>query len=305
MPLQLVVPGPQAHWPPLHPCPLEHGLPQLPQFFGSLFVSISHPSADLLSQSANPAVHDAMAQLELLQMGVALAGAHVVPQPPQLLTSFVVLTSQPSVASPLQSAKPVLHMATLHIELAHPALALFTTQTLLQALQLLGSFVVLTQWVPPQSVGALAGQPETQPEGEHTGVEAPHAAECVAVLQPPQLAGCVMSVSQPFAATPSQSAKPALQDAIAQLDPLQVAVACGVLHTFPHAPQLLGSLIVLTSHPVDAFWSQSANPVLQAATTQCDALHAAVACVRLHAVPQMPQLLGSLARSAQVPLQFD
>jgi hypothetical protein len=43
-----------------------------------------------------------------------------------------------------------------------------------------------------------------------------------------------------------------------QLAPLQPAVAWAKLHGVPHAPQLLTSLAVLTSHPVEASLSQSA-----------------------------------------------
>lgn len=78
--------------------PEAHALPQAPQLLLSLVILTSQPSAGLLLQSANPVVHDAMAQLELLHTGVALTKAHFVPQRPQLLTSLVVLISQPSVA---------------------------------------------------------------------------------------------------------------------------------------------------------------------------------------------------------------
>jgi hypothetical protein len=183
----------------------------------------------------------------------------------------------------------VVHEATVHIELAHEAVALLRLQALPQALQLFGSLVVFTQRVPLQSMGVAAGQPVTHPEGEQTGAAEPQAVGVAAVLQPPQLAGCVMSVSQPFAGLPSQSAKPVLHDAMAQLEALQTAVAWAGVQATPQPPQLFVSLVVLTSQPVEASWSQSAKPVAHAATTQLEALQPAVACARLHAVAQEPQ----------------
>ena len=39
---------------------------------------------------------------------------------------------------------------------------------------------------------------------------------------------------------------------------------CIAAHTVVHVPQWVGSVAVLTSHPLAAFMSQSAKPALQA-----------------------------------------
>jgi hypothetical protein len=155
-------------------------------------------------------MHDRMAQLDALQVAVALAKEHVLVQLPQCLTSLVVLISQPVEATVSQSAKPALHDEIAQTEPLQAGVEFGRLQALAQPPQLLASLVVLTHLVPLQSVGALAWQPDTHvyvpAEPEHTGVPPLHAVGLEVVLQPPQLAGRVMSVSQPFKATPSQSA---------------------------------------------------------------------------------------------------
>lgn len=78
-----------------------------------------------------------------------------------------------------------------------------------QVPQFFGSLVVLTH-VPLHSVGMLEEQPETHSyvaaEGEQSGVAPEQAVGLALVLQPPQWLACVMSVSQPFVGSPSQSA---------------------------------------------------------------------------------------------------
>ena len=65
----------------------------------------------------------------------------------------------------------------------------------------------------------------------------------------PQLAVEVfVSVSQPFASTPSQSAKGAVHDAISQTPAPQLAVAFGSAHAWPQAPQLT-TVSRFVSHP--------------------------------------------------------
>jgi hypothetical protein len=252
-------------------------------------------------------VHEETAQTEEAQVGLAFDSEHFLPHPPQLFESPVaVFTSHPLVATLSQSAKPALQAATVQAELAQPAVALAKAQAAPQPLQLFGSLVVFTQRVPLQSVGVLAEQPVTQPVGEHTGAELPQAVGADEVLQPPQFAGCVMSVSQPFLGSPSQSAKPTLHDLMTQPELLQEELACARLQTVPQTPQLFGSLVVSTSHPVETILSQSAKPVLHAPIAQADWLQPAVPWAGgAHVISQAPQFFGSLVKLAQVPLQFD
>jgi hypothetical protein len=75
---------------------------------------------------------------------------------------------------------------------------------------------------------------------------------------PPQRMGSLrVSASQPFSATPSQSAKPALQ-----VNPQRPAVQVGealalAAQAVPHPPQCAGSVKVLASQPLRAMPSQS------------------------------------------------
>jgi len=87
-------------------CATPQMLPQAPQLLTSLVVLVSQPLAALPSQLAQPALHEPMAQALPTQVEVACAALHTLPQELQLLTSLVVLTSQPLVALPSQLAKP-------------------------------------------------------------------------------------------------------------------------------------------------------------------------------------------------------
>ena len=82
-------------------------------------------------------------------------------------------------------------------------------QALPQPPQLFASLVVSTH-APLHSAGVLEGQPEMHwyvvPESEQTGVPPEHRVGFAVVLHPPQWAAWVMSVSQPFVGSPSQSA---------------------------------------------------------------------------------------------------
>jgi len=51
-----------------------------------------------------------MPQFPFVQDGLPLTDEHILPQAPQLLTSLVVLISQPSARLPLQFANPVVHV---------------------------------------------------------------------------------------------------------------------------------------------------------------------------------------------------
>jgi hypothetical protein len=72
-------------------------------------------------------LQDPIPQAELAQEFVATCGGvtHARPHPPQFCGSVVVLTSQPSLTRPLQFAKPPVHEAIPHIELAQKLAATF------------------------------------------------------------------------------------------------------------------------------------------------------------------------------------
>ncbi len=76
------------------------------------------------------------------------------------------------------------------------------------------------------------------------------------------------SVSQPFDATPSQFAKPALQLATVQAPDAQPAVPFDTEHTVPQPPQLDTFVAVLISQPSVAVPLQSRKDPLQVAIVQ-------------------------------------
>ena len=84
----------------------EHAVPHAPQFETSEPRLVSHPFAIIASQSAKPALHAAMSQRPLMHAGVPFEALHRMPQPAQFVGSLRVLTSQPLLASPSQSAHP-------------------------------------------------------------------------------------------------------------------------------------------------------------------------------------------------------
>jgi hypothetical protein len=89
---------------------------------------------------------------------------------------------------------------------------------------------------------ATAHDPETQEaiasESEHA---LPHALQLLALVD--------RLTSQPFAATPSQLPQPGVHDATAHDPPMHQAVASESEQAVPHAPQLAGSVCVLTHPP--------------------------------------------------------
>ena len=76
-------------------------------------------------------------------------------------------------------------------------------------------------------------------------------ADAQAVPQAPQCAGLdASSTSQPFAPSPSQSAKPAAQDATAQRPVLQTGEPLGAAQRLPQRPQLKASAETLMHAPM-------------------------------------------------------
>jgi hypothetical protein len=121
---------------------------------------------------------------------------------------------------------------------------------------------------------------------------------------PPQLFGSlVVLISQPFAATRSQSANP-VWHVKTQLEALQVGLALGMLHTRPQLPQLFPSLTVWVSQPSAGNLSQSAYPAAHPAMTQIELAQPDVAWGAVQTVPQAPQSFTLLVVSMHsLPLQ--
>ena len=127
------------------------------------------------------------------------------------------------------------------------------------------------------------------------------------MLQRPQLPLSLPTLtSQPLAAMPSQSAKPAAQAPIPHAPASQVAAALAKRHATPHAPQWFRSAPrTLSSQPSAALPLQSAKPLAQAPTTHAPAAQAlTVTFASAHAASHAPQCRGSVMGDTQPPPQL-
>ena len=135
------LPNPALHEPiwhvPLAQVPVAfaglHACPHAPQLRLELSC-VSQPLVTLPSQFPQPGAQ-ASTHAPAAQLGVAWFVLQTVPQLPQLFTSVLVLTSQPSFTPPLQSAKPALHEPIWHVPVPHAPVALGGLQPCPQAPQ--------------------------------------------------------------------------------------------------------------------------------------------------------------------------
>lgn len=145
----------------------------------------------------------------------------------------------------------------VHAPPEHAACALPTivVHAFPHSLQLVVLLAVFTH-VAPHKVGVAARHPDAHanvlPDPEQTGVAPEHA-----VLQPPQVAPCEMSVSQPLAWLPSQSIQPGAHDeganAQAPAEHEAAPSTCArLLQSLPQLPQLPVSLVTLTHAPLQS-----------------------------------------------------
>jgi hypothetical protein len=217
-----------------------HTSPQLPQlprsvvvFVHSVGLATGHAVSPALQSSVQtPAAH-AACPVPLVD-GAGQTFAH----PPQLVASCCSSTHAVGAAVG-QPLKPPLHVK-VHLLLAHVGCALATSfgHASAHPLQSLALLVVSTH-VPLHSVGVAVGQPDTHMPEAHWGSFAGQA-----LLHEPQVAGCVMSVSQPFAGLPSQFDHPVAQadsgklQAPAAVHDVAPATWGRFVQSLPHVPQL-------------------------------------------------------------------
>src|SRR4051794_40030432 len=188
-----------------------HTLPHAPQLLTSLVRFFSQPLAALPSQLPNPALHELTAQALFEQLETALARLHAAPHAPQFATLFVMLTSQPSAAIPLQLPKPMLQEATAQLPPAQAALALGTLHTVPHAPQLFTLvFVLISQ--PSDCLFALQSAKPAVQVPLHTPLPQDRAAMLLLEHARPHalqlLASVRMLISQPSFARLLQSAVP-------------------------------------------------------------------------------------------------
>lgn len=139
---------------------------------------------------------------------------------------------------------------------------------------------------------------------EQAKLQAPEEHVVVALLregqifpQAPQFDVLVLTLtSQPLPATPSQFAKPALQDPRPHEPAEHAADALvGLGQAFPHVPQLAVLVLRFVSQPFPARPSQLPKPLLHAPSAQAPAAQAGAALARpAQALPHVPQLAASV-----------
>jgi len=234
------------------------------------------PSAQPSPSTLITATHRPLAQID--------SAPQTVPQAPQLLRS-----SPSSVHAPLHTVAPLEHDAR-HAPAEH---TWPDGHAVPQAPQLRESLPRDAQ-VPPHIVvprGQAHAPAAHVPLAGHARPQVPQFETLVAV-----------AASQPLAALPSQSAKPAAQLATAHAPAMQAAVPLAAAQARPHAPQLPALVRVSTSQPLAGLRSQSAKPALHAPIAHAPAAHVAAALAKLQARPQAPQWAALVRVSASHPL---
>ncbi len=284
--------------PPPQSRPDGHTVPHAPQLEGSFEVT-TQVVPQRVCPGGHGAPHRPRAQTSLAEQ--------VVPQRPQLALLVCAFTSHPLAAVPSQLAKPALQDPTAQA----PAM---------QVEVLLGPAVHVAphapQWValvrvstsqPLAAMPSQSAKPGTQVNPHRLAV---HVGEALgtgghAVSHAPQWVGSSRSsVSQPFAAFPSQSPKPPEHTLTTHAPARHAGSALSSAgQRMPQAPHSATSVWRLTSQPLVAAPSQSARPVSQWSTAHAPATHAEVAPAAAQARPQVPQLLTLLCVSTQPPVQ--
>jgi hypothetical protein len=274
-------------------------LPHAPQFWTSARTFFSQPSEVMLLQFPKPALQLATVQVLFEHPAVPLETVQTLLHAPQLFGLLEVEVSQPSDAWLLQLPKPGSQDRTAHVPLTHASLAFCRLQTLPHAPQLeveLRTFVSQPfDGLPSQSLNPALHEATWHVPLPQVAVAfgsehaTPHA---------PQLPSVFSAVSQPFAGLPSQLLKPALHAPSSHVPLSQVAVAFGLEHAVPHAPQL-PSVFSVASQPFAGLPSQSLKPALHDATWQVPLLHVAVAFGFEHVAPHAPQLPSVLRALSQ------
>lgn len=183
-------------------------VPQLPQFIGSLRVSISQPSVVVLLQFAKPARHEPRPQEPFVQVGDAFANLHVLLHRPQCVVLLSRLVSQPFSGVLSQFWFGAVHDTSRHVPSRHCVFALALAQAIPQPPQWAR---VLLKFASQPSIATPLQSPKP---GTHERPQWPevHTGSAFALAghtapQAPQLVGSVaVNASQP-ASTPKASAR--------------------------------------------------------------------------------------------------
>ncbi len=262
------VPG-HTHAPPEQTVPPLQTRAHAPQLLLSAERLVSQPLVRLVSQSPKPALHAPSVQRPVTHEAAALENRQRLPHMAQWLALLARLTSQPLVTSPSQLAKPGLHEIATHAPPAQVGRPLVRLHARPHAPQLFALVLRSVSQLPLASQSALVvgthDAPTPQTLAVHVGVR-PIGAEQMLPQREQLVTSVVVFTSQPLAALPSQSAKPAVQALRRHTPAEQVAPALGKLQRFPQAPQLFTSVAVLVSQPAagPAPLTQSLKPARHA-----------------------------------------
>lgn len=184
----------------------------------------------------------------------ALARSQITPQPPQFVSVFVEV-SQPLPVPPSQFAKPALQVVSVQVPDAQLSPAFGMSQPSPQPPQFVSELSAVSQ--------PLASSPSqfAKPALHVSSVQLPLPHDEAAfdsehiVPQLPQLAAVLSAVSQPFAASPSQLAKPLLQLETAQAPAVHASTEFARLQMVPQVPQF-ATVLSAVSQPFDESPSQ-------------------------------------------------
>jgi hypothetical protein len=275
---------------------------------GHVLVAVSGDAEQVATHapptSEKPALHEATPQTPAAQEAVPLVAVQALPQRPQFATLVRVSASQPLVALPSQSAKPVAQVLT-HADATHEAVAFARMgHTVPQAPQ---CAVLVRVSVSHPFVALVSQSPKPvaqvflQAEATHAGAALARVGQ--ALPQALQFVTLVrVSVSQPLVASRSQLSKPVLHVAMAQAPAMQDGVPLAAAQALLQRPQCVALVAKVTSQPLVGSPSQSPKPAAQV-YSQRPAAHAATAPGRVaQAMPQPPQCATVLVVSVSQPL---
>ncbi len=295
--------------------------PPAPQCAGLVRVLVSQPFDATPSQSPRPALH-AIRHAPPPHEGVPPAFGHALLHDavvvPQWAMSVKSETSQPSAATPLQSAVPPPHMRsekpqTPTLQVAVPPLAgggHTWPQAAAAVVPQLDVFEAMLTSQPSTGLWLQSAKPALQvPMAQRPLAQvAPALANWQRLPQVPQfMTSVVVAISQPFVALPSQFAKPVVQLARLHTEAMQPVTAFGSVQAWPQVAQFAGSVVrsrqVVPQRVCPRghwIWQNATRPGTPPSSgperTHCSPVDV------WHATPQAPQF-WFVVRSTHAPLQ--
>jgi hypothetical protein len=260
--------------------------PQLPQL-ETLFVRfVSHPLPERPSQLPRPGLQLETPHTPPTQFAVPPTLGHTLPQVLQLLTSVLVLVSQPLFGFPSQFLKPAEQLGT-QAPAVHVVVPLEFVQVSPQTPQLAVVFSAVSH--PLRAFASQLPKPAVQ-----VGTQAPavHTVVPLAFVQaspqPPQCATVDwVLVSHPLFGRLSQLPQPAVQLGV-QVPLGHVVVPCAFVQAVPQVPQFV-VVFSEASHPFVTSASQLPKLALHVIEHTLSA-QPAVPLLLLQTVPHVPQL---------------